>query len=160
MSFDAIFSGQPPSSKPAGAATVAFGVDTFTGALWNTALGGWTPTSVASAKGTAKAQTGASASVLSFTVPVTGLYRVVGLVDQATATNGTPGAVQIAYTNADSGVAVAAASITTPAATTGIGQGQSGTAIVLALAGTTITVSALAPTTLTQNVYARVEFLS
>jgi hypothetical protein len=106
------------------------------------------------------AQTGASASVLSYTVPVSGLYRVTALVDQATATNGTPGAVQVAYTNADSGTAVAAASITTPAATTGIGQGQSGQVVVLAKAGTAITVSALAPTTLTQNVYARVEFLS
>lgn len=156
---DAVFSGSPLPGFPAGGATVAVGVDTATGALWDTATGQWTPATSASGKGSALAQAGASANVLTFVAPVSGLYRVTGLVEQATATNGTPGAVQVAYTNATSGAAVAAASITTPAATTGIGQGQSGSIVINAKAGTNIVVSALAPTTLTQNVYGRVEFL-
>lgn len=157
--IDAIFSG-PPSNVPSPAgATVAIGIDKAAVALYASVGNGWTPIVGSVGNANALAQTGATASVLTYTVPTNGLYRVDGLVEQATATNGTPGAVQVAYTNATSGSAVAAASITTPAATTGIGQAQSGSLIVNAKAGTTIVVSALAPTTLTQNVYGRVEFL-
>ena len=158
--FNAIFN-SVPSSTPAPAATVLGGVDTNAGALWLSTpeSAGWVPVSLGVGKGHALAQTGATASVLTFVVPISGLYRIDAIVDQAPATNGTPGAVQYAYTNADSGSAVAAASFTTPAGTTGIGQGQTGTVIVNALGGSSIVVSALAPTTLTQNVRARVEFL-
>ena len=157
--IDAIFSG-PPSNVPSPAgATVAIGIDTSVAALYASVGNGWVPVTGSTGKNSALAQTGATASVLTYTAPVSGLYRVDGLVEQATSTNGTPGAVQVAYTNATSGSAVAAASITTPAATTGIGQAQSGSLIVNAKAGTSIVVSALAPTTLTQNVYGCVEFL-
>lgn len=157
--IDAVFSGTPLPTFPAGASTVALGVDKTTGALWTTAIGGWAPSATASGKAVANAQTGATTAVLTYAVQKSGLYRITGLVEQATATNGTPGAVQYAYTNAVSGSAVAAASFTTPAATTGIGQNQTGSVTVHALAGTNIVVSALAPTTLTQNVHARVESL-
>lgn len=157
--IDAIFSGAPTNVPSPAGATVAIGIDKNTAAFYASVGNGWVPVTPAVGKGNALAATGASASVLTFAAPVNGLYRIDALVEQATSTNGTPGAVQVAYTDATSGSAVAAASITTPAGTTGIGQNQTGTLIVNAKAGTNIVVSALAPTTLTQNVYGRITFL-
>lgn len=158
--YNAIFSGSPANAPfPAGANTVTTGIDTFTAAEWVNLGAGWQPVSTAVAKAVVLATTAAQASLLVFTVPVTGLYTVNVYASQNSATNGTPPQFQIAYTEADTSTAFATASFGTPVETTGVGQSNTASITVNAKAGTTITVSSLAPTTLTANVKARITYV-
>lgn len=163
MAFEAIFNGSavgtPPTQYPASAATVTDGVDTSTGAAWNTARGGWSPEAVAFARASVLSQTSTVANVLTVVAPKTGLYRVDTYTVQATSTNGTLPVPSVAFTEGDLSTSSTIATVASGTATTGQGQSQSGYALVYAAAGTNIVVSTAAPTTLTYNIKARVEFL-
>jgi hypothetical protein len=157
MSIDAIFSGTP-STFPAGGSTRTLGLETGAGALWVNPGTGWQPVSNADWKSFVLATTAAQPSLLVVTVPVTGLYTVTVYASQNTATNGTPPQFQIAYTEGDTGTVFTTASFGTPVATTGVGQSNTATVTINAKAGTVVTVSSLAPTTLTANIKARLSY--
>ena len=158
MSYNAIFSGTP-TAYPAAANTVTSGIDTNVKGEWVNVGSGWQPVATAFAKAAVLNTTAAQATLLVVTVPVTGLYRVDAYASQNTSTNGTPPQFQIAYTEADTNTAIATANFGTPAATTGIGQSNTASTTVNAMIGTTITVSSLAPTTLTANVKVKLTYL-
>lgn len=158
--FDAVSSGFPSaSSYPSGANTKANALDTNSGATWNNPGNGWQPDSQAFAKAVVLATTAAQATLLVVTAPVTGMYTVTVYASQNSATNGTPPQFQIAYTEGDTSTAFATASFGTPVATTGVGQSNTASITINAKGGTTITVSSLAPTTLTANVKARIGYI-
>lgn len=160
MAFDAIYSGFPSQSPyPAGAATHAEALDTNSGATWNNPGSGWAPDSNAFAKSAVLGTTAAQASLLVITVPVTGIYQINAVAVQATGTNGTPPQFQIAYTEGDTGTAFATANLGSTTATTGIGQNNQANIVLNLKGGSTLTVSSLAPTTLTANVKVRVSYL-
>lgn len=158
--FDAIFSGPPSGAPfPAAGATVTSGLDTNTGAEWVNVGKGWQPNNSAVAKAAVVGTTAAQATLLVFTVPVTGLYRVTFQAAQANSTSGTLPTVTLAWTDGDNGTVLTSQAFVTGAATTGEGQSQSANTEVFAKAGTTITVNAGAPTTTTVNERARIEYL-
>ena len=159
MSYDVIQGNPPAGAFPAGSATVTSAIDTNTQAEWVNVGKGWQPVSEAVAKGSSLAQTSTLANLLTFAVPVTGLYEVTTYTVQATSTSGTLPVPTVTFTEGDTGTA--GASVTTVAsgtATTGAGQSQSGTVAVFAKAGSNIVVSVAAPTTLTYNAKARISF--
>lgn len=159
--FDVVTSGPPNAAGsvyPAGARTASTALDTNTGAEWVNALNGWQGNNSNIAKADVLATVAAQASLLVFTVPVTGLYDVSAYASQNTATNGTLPSFTLTYTDADTSTLLSATPFVTGAATTGIGQAQSAEKLIKAKAGTTITVSSGAPTTLTANVSARIAF--
>lgn len=159
MSIDAIFSGGPQNSPfPAAGNTVTLGLDTNTNALWVN-NNGWNGVSSAIAKAAVSATTAAQATMLVFTVPTTGLYRVSWEAAQATSTNGSLPTVTLAWTDGDNSTVLTSQAFVTGAATTGIGQSQSVEKLIFALAGSTITVNAAAPTTLTANEHARISYV-
>ncbi len=158
MSYDAIFSGTP-TVFPAGGNTVTSGLDTDVKGEWVNVGKGWQPVAASFAKGVVLATTAAQATLLVVTAPVTGLYRVDAYASQNTSTNGTPPQFQIAYTEGDTNTAFSTASFGTPAATTGIGQSNTASTTINALVGTKITVSSLAPTTLTANIKVKITYL-
>jgi hypothetical protein len=163
MPYNAVLSGPPNAANspyPASGATNADAIDTNAAAEWVSISGqGWTPVSSAFAKAVVLNTTAAQPSLLVVKAPQTGLYIVNVYASQATSTNGTPPQFQIAYTEADTGVAISTTSFGTPAATTGQGQSNNATTTINAKGGTTITISSLAPTTLTANVKARISYL-
>ena len=160
MSIDAIFSGPPSGSPfPSGYRTCSLGLDTNTGALWVNNEGVWQGVSDAIAKATVLSTTAAQATLLVFTAPVSGLYRVSLFTAQATSTNGTLPTATVLYTDADTSASVTATLVGTGTVTTGQGQSQSAQILVNAKAGTTITVDVAAPTTLTANEKSRIEYV-
>jgi hypothetical protein len=150
-----------PSSVPAPAQATSNYLDTLNLTQWFNVPGGpgWQPETGMAAKANAIAATGAQASLLVFTAPVSGLYQVFAFSAQATSTNGTLPNFTVAYTDVESGATVGPITFVTGAATTGQGQSQSGLVTINAKAGTTITVAAGAPTTLTANEKVRISFL-
>jgi hypothetical protein len=145
MAFDAISSGFPSaSSYNAGSNSQANALDTHSGATWNNSgNNGWQPDSSAFAKAFALGVTAAQTALLVVTAPQTGIYQIIGYAAQSTATGTTPGAFQVAYTEGDTGAAIAAVSFDTPAALTTLGSSNVATTTINAKAGTTITVSSL-----------------
>lgn len=109
MSIDAVFSGPPSANFPySGAgATVALGVDTSIAGLYLSVGAGYLPIpSSVVAKLGLTAQTANVAAALTYTAPVTGLYRVSNyIVASNTATGGTLPAVTTVFTDSDSAVA-------------------------------------------------------
>ena len=160
MSLNAVFQG-PPANVPSPGAAAALGLDEVNGNLYYTSpqSSGWQPIGSATASASASAQTGADATLLVYTVPATGLYKLSGYEAQATSTNGTLPNMQAAWTEGTTGVAVSATTFVTGTATTGQGQYDQGSLIVNAKVGTTITVSTTAPTTLTYNAAVSIESL-
>lgn len=161
MSFNAIFQG-PPVNLQAPSATVVDGFDIINNVEYvSNGTTGWIPTSPSVlTKAFLAAQTGAVANVLTYPVLVSGMYRVSTYTVQATATNGTLPVPTAAFTELDLATSSTITTVVTGTATTGAGQSQSGYALVNAIAGTNIVVSTAAPTTLTYNVKARIEFIS
>ena len=106
MSIDAVFSGAPSKNFPYSAAanTVALGVDTSVPGLYLSVGAGYLPIpgSVVAKLGKT-AQTANVAALLTYTAPVTGLYRVTNfIVASNTATGATLPAVTTVFTEADS----------------------------------------------------------
>jgi hypothetical protein len=161
MAFDAISSGFPSaSSYNAGSNTQANALDTHSGATWNNAgNNGWQPDSSAFAKAVVLGVTAAQTALLVVTAPQTGIYQIIGYAAQSTATGTTPGAFQVAYTEGDTGAAIATASFNTPAALTTLGSNNNGSITINAKAGTLITVSSLAVTGGAVNLKARISYL-
>lgn len=159
MSFE-VFSG-PPVGITAPGAAVTEGIDTANDIVYiSDGVNGWTPMSLAAAKGSSLAQTSTVANLLTFAVPRTGLYSVTTYTAQATATNGTLPVPTVTFTEGDTGtVGATATTVASGTATTGAGQSQSGSVAVFAKGNTNIVVSVAAPTTLTYNAKARVAFL-
>lgn len=150
-------SGNPNIAAPA--AEVGQYIDTNVNTQWINSGSGWIPETGMVAKANALSVTGAQASLLVITAPVSGLYQVFAFAAQATSTNGTLPSFTVAYTDLDTGASVAATTFVTGAATTGQGQFQSGVVTINAKGGTTITIASGAPTTLTANVKARIASL-
>jgi hypothetical protein len=160
--FNYVGSGNPGSTTEAPAAAAANYYDTFNNALWLSSGSGWKPSapSVVS-KAVHLAATGAVANLLTYAVPVSGTYRITVTASQATSTNGTLPTATATYTDFDTATAsVSINVIGTGVATTGIGQAESGSVLVTALAGTNIVVATGAPTTLTANIRTRIEYVS
>lgn len=156
-----VFQGNPNSLgvAAAGGSQVAPNValDSVDGTLFMSTGSGWTPLTGVAAKGAAASQTAADANVLTFAVPVSGMYEINFYTVQATATSGTLPAVDVAFTDAT--LASAATAAVAGVATTGKGQSQSGVINVNAQAGTNIVVSTGAPTSLTYNIQVRISYL-
>lgn len=161
MAFDKIFQG-PPSGVAAGNSNqyAAFGVDTVNGGLYIANGQGWIPVSDAVYKTALLNQTAATqASLLVFTAPVTGLYRIDTYAAQVGATGGTLPSTAVAYTEGDTGATESGLAVQTTGTGTNAGDNKSGSVIINAKVGTTITVSSASAATLTYNIKARVEYL-
>lgn len=135
------------------------GVDTVNGAFYISSGNGWTPAADVVEKTILTGQGNSVSSLLSYTTPVAGLYRVDTYTVQATAANGTLPVPTVHFTEADLATTSTVTTVASGANTTGEGQSQSGFALANAAANSAITVSVGAPTTLTYNIKARIEFL-
>lgn len=157
--YDAIFSGTPVNVPSPAGATVTSGIDKASGAEWVNVGAGWVPTSSAFAKSVALGASSTNASFLVVTAPTTGIYRVTGYVAQATSTAGTQSDLTVAWTEGDTSASLTATPVAATATTT-VGQNTTGTLVINAKSGTSITVAiGTAPSAGTSNVKARIEFL-
>ena len=128
--------------------------------MWLSAGNGWAPQSSSVAKAILSSQTAATQSnVLTFTPPVSGLYRLDTYAVQIGATGGTLPSTAAAYTEADSGATVTGDAIQTTGTGTNNGDHKSGSLIVNAKAGVNIVISSASAATLTYTLKARVEYL-
>lgn len=102
MSFDAIFSGYP-SGLASPSVAPALGVDTTNFNAYLNSSNGWVPFAPSTVSKTVlRAQTANVASVLTYAVQVTGLYRVdLYEVSANTATGATLPAITVVYTDVD-----------------------------------------------------------
>jgi hypothetical protein len=159
--FNYIGSGNPASTDQPAAAAANF-YDTQNNALWLASGSGFKPHSPAViSKTVLLAQTGAVAALVTYTAPVTGTYRVSVIAIQSTSTNGTLPTATVTYTDGDTGTAsISRNIIASGVSTTGEGQSESGDAYIQAKVGTTIVIATGAPTTLTANLHARIEYVA
>lgn len=157
MSYNAIFNGTP-SQYPAGSDTIADGVDTNTGAEWNTATGGWAPQSNAFAKDVQLGLAGEAANYV-VTAPKSGMYRVDAYEITTVATSGDMPAVAVAFTDADTGGSATVTFVTATSGTAAANTVNQGSVLINAKAGTTITLSTSGYATLTYNIKYRVSSL-
>lgn len=158
MSFNAIFNGAPVGVPSPGAP--AEGIDVSTGAEW-VALAkgnGWQPESGAFAKAAVLGVTAAQASLLVVTAPVSGVYRADALTIQAAAGTGNSGSITVTYTDVDTGGSIGPVTFVTGAAGVAVGTTVTGSVLINAKAGTTITIAA-ASNAQSTNIKARIEFL-
>jgi hypothetical protein len=148
-----------PTSVPSPADALANYFDTFNNALWLSSGSGWQPLTDVVAKAILSAQTSTISNLLTLSAPVSGLYRVSTYTVQATSTSGTLPVPAVAFTEADLDTSSTVNTVASGTATTGEGQSQSGSVLVNAKAGTNIVVSSAAPTSLTYNIKARIEYV-
>jgi hypothetical protein len=165
MPYDAIFNGTPPSYFPASSNTVAEGIDTSNPCEWVNAGQGWTPIpgGVVS-KATVNSLSANNANVVTYAVPVTGLYEINFYeVSINTPTGATLPGVSATFTEA-----VLGTSTTTTSPTVGSISASnavnSGVLNVYAKAGTNIVVAttgyaAGSGTALQYDVLARIQYL-
>ena len=161
--FDTYGSGNPTVVAPA--ATVTNYLDTFNDAIWISTGNGWTPAAPAlNTKVHVTAQTANNANILTYKVPVTGLYRVsLYEVSTNTPTSATLPAFTVVYTDADSATAVTdtLADVASVSAIGTVNQGQF--LVSVAAAGTivvaTTSYAAGSGTALAYAVKARVEYV-
>src|SRR6516225_11892180 len=102
-----VFQGNPGAlgAVAAGGSAIApnVAVDSVNGTLYISSGNGWVPASGSTAKSVISSATAASQSnVLTYTVPVSGLYRIDTYAVQIGATGGTLPSTAAAYTEADS----------------------------------------------------------
>ncbi len=166
MPFDAVFSGNPPGSFPAGGATVVEGFDTANMVSWiSTPSGGWAPQPGGiTARATVNSQTANNANVLTYAVPVTGFYEINYYEVSVNApTAATLPSVTATFTEAVLGTSTTSTSPTV----TGVGAAGvvgSGVLNVYAKVGTNIVVATTAynagsGTALSYDVLARIQYL-
>jgi hypothetical protein len=161
MAFDKIFQG-PPSGVAAGnsAEYAAFGVDSIASALYVSAGNGWVPSASGAGQAQVLNQTAASqASLLVYTAPKTGLYRVDTYAAQVGATGGTLPSTAVTYTEGETGATETSEQVQATHVSTNAGDHLAGSLIINAEAGKTITVSSASAATATYNLKARIEFL-
>ena len=135
-------------------------VDTVNNTFYISAGNGWVPASSSAAKSILSSQTAATqANVLTFTAPVTGLYRLDTYAVQMTSTGGTLPSTAAAYTEGETGVAQTGAAIQATGTGTNAGDNKSGSLIINAKGGTSVVISSASAATLTYTLKARVEYL-
>jgi hypothetical protein len=159
-----VFQGNPNAlgAVASGGSTAApnLAVDTVNNTLYVSAGNGWVPLSDAVAKSILSSQTAATqANVITYTPPVSGLYRIDTYAVQMTATGGTLPSTAVAYTEADTGVAQTGEAVQATGTGTNAGDHKSGSIIINAKAGVNIVVSSAAAATLTYTLKARVEYI-
>jgi hypothetical protein len=159
-----VFQGNPGvlGAVAAGGSTIApnVAVDTVNNVLYISTGNGWVPFSDAVAKAILSSQTAATqANVLTYTAPVTGLYRISTYAVQMTATGGTLPSTAAAYTEGDTGASETGLAIQATGTGTNAGDNKSGSVIINAKAGTNIVISSAAAATLTYTLKARVEYI-
>ena len=159
-----VFQGNPNAlgAVASGGSAVApnVAIDTVDGVLYMSTGNGWQPLSSSVAKAILSSQTAATqANVLTFTAPVTGLYRLDTYAVQMTSTGGTLPSTAAAYTEGDTGATETGAAIQATGTGTNAGDNKSGSLIINAKAGTNIVISSAAAATLTYTLKARVEYL-
>ena len=162
-----VFQGNPNAlgATAAGGSTLApnVAVDSVNGALYLSTGNGWVPFSDALAKSVLTNQTAATIpSVLTYTAPVTGIYRITTYAVQTVAGTGVVlGATNVSYTEGDTGVAQTNSQIQGSDTVSAVGAHNSGSVIINALAGTPIVISSglVTPSTATYDIKARIEFL-
>jgi hypothetical protein len=142
---------------PAGGATVTEAFDTNSGSEWFNSGHGWKPGSAAFDVNNQLA-IAAELTAHVVTVPVTGLYRVSGLVVSTVATSGTMPTITVTYTDADSGVAESVV-LLTGGSTSASGTYVAGTDIINVKAGGTITFTGTSYATTTYSAKLRTEYL-
>ena len=153
--FSGYASGVPFS---AASSTVTEAFDTNTGAQWfNNGKSGWRPANSAFDVNNQLAIT-AELTTHVVTVPVTGLYRVSGLVVSTVATSGTMPTITVTYTDADSAVAQSKVLLTggTSSASGTLVEGET---VVNVKVGGTITFTGTAYATTTYSAKLRTEYI-
>jgi hypothetical protein len=135
-------------------------VDTVNAAFYLSAGNGWVPFSDALAKSIISSATAATqANLLTFAVPVTGLYRLTTYAVQIGATGGTLPSTAAAYTEGDTSATESGVAIQATGTGTNNGDNKTGSLVVNAKAGTNIVISSASAATLTYTLKARVEYL-
>jgi hypothetical protein len=162
--FDTYGSGNP-TKIPAPAATVTNYLDTFNNAIWISTGQGWNPSSPSlNAKAHVTAQVANNTNILTYTVPVVGMYRVsLYEVSTNTPTGATLPAFTVVFTDSDSATVVTdtLADVTGVSAIGAVNQGQF--LVSVAAAGTivvaTTSYAAGSGTALAYAVKVRVEYV-
>lgn len=159
MPLDYQFSG-PPLNVGGPADGLGLGADNFNNVLYLISQSGNFPLapSVLS-KSTALAQVANNANVVTYTVPITGMYLITGYEVITTATSGTLPAIVATYTDADTGVSTTQTVVASLAVAGTIGLNTSASGSINAKAGTTIVISTTGYVTVTYNVRVRIAYL-
>ena len=157
-----VFQGNPNTlgEVASGGSSIApnVAIDTVNGALYESVGNGWQALGGALVNKTVQSAITAEMANVVFTVPQTGLYDLSGYEVSTTATSGTLPTISATYTDADSGTSVTA-TVVTGGSTSAAGTAFSGSALVNAKAGTTITLSGASYATATYTVKTRIQFL-
>jgi hypothetical protein len=157
--FDAIFSGPPAGVPSPGGATVTSGIDTANGTEYVNVGAGWKPLTASVAKASLLAQVADVANLLTYKVPVTGLYRIDAYEISTVATSGTLPAVNAASTEGDTSGSITTAVLADKTGVAAANTVNAGNQVVFAKAGTNIVLSTASYATLTYNIKTRISFL-
>jgi hypothetical protein len=148
---------QGPPTIPAPAGTNIDCLDITNNVGYVSTNSGWQPVTTSVAKAVVAAQAANNANVVTYAVPVTGLYEVNYYLVSTNATSGTIPAVSVAFTEALLGTATTAASGTL--ASSASNTVSTGVLNVYAKAGTNIVVSTTGWASLTYDAVIRIQAL-